>query len=342
MRDASPRPVRSGIILAGGEGERLRPFIRQLRGGLLPKQYVNFIGTRSMLEHTFHRTEELIPPERLFTVVSRNHLSYPEVRRQLSDRPLDTVVVQPVNKETGPGILLPLMHAYKRYPQSVVAVFPSDHFIVEEELFMAHVDLAFSAVEQNPSCLVLLGVQSSEPDPEYGYIVPGREVYPGLCEVSRFIEKPEPHAALKLIQKGGLWNTMVMIFKARTMVDLVCRAAPQMYRFFGQILDAIGTAGETDAVNDAYRRLEAVNFSKGLLESFSVEYASRLMVLPVRGVYWSDWGSEHRIMSVLQNAGYLGRMQGLPESSPCRIRQGFTSSDRLGGRLLWQMKQTSG
>ena len=175
--------------------------------------------------------------------------------------------------------------------------------IVEEELFMAHVDLAFSAVEQNPSCLVLLGVQSGEPEPEYGYIVPGREVYPGLCEVLRFIEKPEPHAALKLIQKGGLWNTMVMIFKARTMVDLVCRAAPQMYRFFGQILDAIGTAGETDAVNDAYRRLEAVNFSKGLLESFSVEYASRLLVLPVRGVHWSDWGSEQRILNVLGMSG---------------------------------------
>jgi len=299
-----------------------------------------------MLEHTFHRTEELIPPERLFTVVNRNHLSYPEVRQQLSDRPLDTVVVQPVNKETGPGILLPLMHAYKRYPQSVVAVFPSDHFIVEEELFMAHVDLAFSAVEQNPSCLVLLGMQPNEPEPEYGYILPGPKVdylAPlSLHEVLRFVEKPDPHAAQELILKGGLWNTMVMIFKARTMVDLVCRAAPRMYRFFGQILDAIGTAGETDAVNDAYRHLEAVNFSKGLLESFSVEYASRLMVLPVRGVYWSDWGSKHRIMSVLQNAGYLGRMQGLPESSPCRIRQGFTSSDRLGGRLLWQMKQTLG
>ena len=141
MTTAPHTSDRCGIILAGGEGERLRPFIRQLRGGLLPKQYVNFIGTRSMLEHTFHRTEKLIPPERLFTVVSRNHLSYPEVRQQLSSRPLDTVVVQPVNRETGPGILLPLMHIYKRFPESTVAVFPSDHFIVEEELFMAHVYL---------------------------------------------------------------------------------------------------------------------------------------------------------------------------------------------------------
>ena len=307
MRVTHP-PVRCGIILAGGEGERLRAFIRQLRGRALPKQYVSFVGTRSMLEHTFHRTEKLIPPERLFTVVTRNHLIYPEVRQQLSSRAPGTVVVQPVNKETGPGILLPLMHVYKRYPESTVAVVPSDHFIVEEELFMAHVDLAFSATEQNPSCLVLLGLQPGEPESEYGYIVPGREVYPRLCEVLRFIEKPEPHAALKLIQKGGLWNTMVMIFKARTMVELVCRAAPGMYRFFGQVLEAIGTPGETNAVDRAYRHIAAMNFSRGLLENFSAEHSTRLLVLPVRGVHWSDWGSEHRIVSALQNTGPLRQL----------------------------------
>src|SRR3972149_10429447 len=171
-------------------------------------------------------------------------------------------------------------------------------------------------------------MQPSAPEPDYGYIVPGPKVNHmaplSVHEVLRFIEKPEPHAAQKLISDGGLWNTMVMIFKAVTRVDLVCRAAPQMYRFFGQILDAIGTGGETDAVNDAYRRLEAVNFSKGLLESFSMEYASRLLVLPVRGVHWSDWGSEHRIMSVLQNTGHLGRLHGIPESRPFRIWQGFS------------------
>ena len=36
-----------------------------------------------------------------------------------------------------------------------------------------------------------------------------------------------------------------------------------------------------------------------------MEYSSRLMVLPVRGVYWSHWGSEQRIMKVVQNTGEL-------------------------------------
>ncbi len=68
------------------------------------------IGTRSMLEHTFSRAEQLIPQERIVTVMARDHLKYLEVQRQISERPPRTIVLQPMNIETGPGLLLPLMH----------------------------------------------------------------------------------------------------------------------------------------------------------------------------------------------------------------------------------------
>src|SRR5215510_13565916 len=73
-----------GIVLAGGEGKRLQPFIRSLGKGTLPKQYVNFIGSRSMLDHTLDRAEKLMPPARVVTVISEAHLRYPEVREQCS------------------------------------------------------------------------------------------------------------------------------------------------------------------------------------------------------------------------------------------------------------------
>jgi hypothetical protein len=70
-----------------GEGKRLQSFIKRLRGDTLPKQFVNFIGRRSMLEHTFLRAEMFMPSDRVFTVVNGSHLKYPEVRRQISSRP---------------------------------------------------------------------------------------------------------------------------------------------------------------------------------------------------------------------------------------------------------------
>jgi mannose-1-phosphate guanylyltransferase len=261
-----------------------------------------------MLEHTFHRAEKVVSPDRLFTVVSRDHLRHPEVWRQLSDRPKGSVILQPMNKETGPGIMLPLMRLYKYYPEAVVVLFPSDHFVLEEDLFMNHVDLACQIVERDPSRLVLLGVEPYAPESEYGYILPvdgidGSTRY-DLRPVSRFIEKPDQHAAKEMFHKGGLWNTMVMAFKAETLLGLARKVAPVLSRSFQRIWKSVGTPAESAVVEDVYRKIKPVNFSKDLLEAISARYSSHLRVLPVRGVYWSDWGSEHRIKSMLRQMNY--------------------------------------
>jgi mannose-1-phosphate guanylyltransferase len=312
-------PTRCGIILAAGEGTRLRSFVERLRGYTLPKQYVNFIGTRSMLEHTFSRAQIMIPSERLFTVVSQHHLEYPEVMRQLSSNPSGHIVTQPENRDTGPGLLLPLTYLYKLYPESTVVVFPSDHFILEEDAFLAHVELAFRIVEQEPAKTVLLGVEPAEAEPEYGYIVPGKElrntVASGAREVSRFIEKPERQIAQDLISSGGLWNTLVIVFKCKTFIDEVRRIAPLLYGWFERIAKAIGTRSVTGVVKEAYRQMQPVNLSQGLLEVLPLERPTPLLVLPLREIQWSDWGSEQRIIRVLKKTGYVSRLNGGREKS---------------------------
>ncbi len=318
MMEQSGTSIRCGIILAAGEGKRLQPFIQQLRGDSLPKQYVRFVGNRSMLEHTFQRAEKVISPRHVFTVVSRQHLGYAEVRQQILSRPAGTIVVQPANKETGPGILLPLMHIFKRFPESMVAVFPSDHFVTDEELFMAHVDLAFRVVERHPSYVILLGIEPTGVEPEYGYILPGSSVHflkpLPVREVSQFVEKPSRRAAEELMRRGGLWNTMVMVFNVKILLDLVHGVAPALYGSFQRIHEAIGSSEEMDVVERVYRDMEAVNFSAGFLGGFPME---KLLVLPVRGVFWSDWGSEQRIVTTLrENGSFMVRREISEEQTP--------------------------
>jgi mannose-1-phosphate guanylyltransferase len=295
---------RFGIVLAAGDGIRLKPLIKQLRGDTLPKQYVNFIGKRSMLEHTFHRTEKLIPPDRLFTVVSEQHLRYPEVGQQLSGRYEGTVILQPENKDTAPGLLLPLMHAYNKNPEGIVAIFPSDHFIFEEDLFMAHVESAFRIVEQNQSSGVLLGLAPDGSETEYGYILPVPDVdtlNPSkVRKVAIFVEKPSLNAVNELISKGGLWNTMVMVFQAKKLLDLVKNIAPTLYRAFENIRKGIGSSIERKVVWETYQELNPLNFSKGILQIISQQIPSNLFVLPVKGVQWSDWGDGTRIQDTLK------------------------------------------
>jgi mannose-1-phosphate guanylyltransferase len=296
-------PTRCAIVLAGGDGKRLQPYIRQLLGTDLPKQYVNFIGTRSMLEHTYGRVQKMISAERIFSVVAQDHLWRHEVRMQLSLRPSRTVVVQPINRETGPGLLLPLMHLYKRYPNSTVAVFPSDHFILQEERFMSYVEKAFEEVEKFPSKIVFLGVPPSDPEPEYGYILPDYQTMEMKAQaggVKAFLEKPDSALALKAVSLGALWNTMIMVFRPEVLLRLVSMSSPVLYHDFQSIYKVLDTPLESSFIDKIYRDMAPVNLSKDLIESMDVYSRSQLSVIPMEGILWSDWGSIGRILSVLE------------------------------------------
>jgi mannose-1-phosphate guanylyltransferase len=305
--DSSTFGMRYGIVLSAGNGTRLREFVHQRRGDDLPKQYVNFVGSRSMLEHTHDRAQRSIPAHKLFTVVAREHLKFPEVRRQLASSPPGTVVVQPANKETAPGVLLPLLHIYKRHPEAVVAVFPSDHFVLEKDLFMRHVDDAFRMVESDASRMVLLGLEPHGPDPEYGYIVPGEKMNASGSDSARrvelFVEKPSVETAKKIIASGALWNTMVTVFACKTFSSVIRHAAPELDRAFQPVLEAIGTPAEERVVKEVYQDLRPVNLSKGVLEVLPFGHRRGLVVLPVKGVTWSDWGTSSRLSSTLRQLG---------------------------------------
>jgi mannose-1-phosphate guanylyltransferase len=315
-----------GIVLAAGEGRRLQLYVQEIRGEALPKQYINVIGRRSMPEHTFHRAEKLVPAERILTVVSRRHLLRADVCRQLASRPRETLVVQPANKETGPGILLPLMFIYKRCPEAIVAVFPSDHFVLQEDRFMKHVKLAVQATREDPSRIVLLAIEPHEPETEYGYVVPHGDVGEfcrfGTRRVSAFIEKPRTELASKLMMAGGLWNTMTMVLKADTLLQLVRRIHRVLYLDFCRILEALGTRQEQPTIDEVYKNLEPANFSKQILETIVVDYPKSISVLPVREVFWSDLGSRERVLRVLRRFSQhrAEEIKAVPDHEALRFR----------------------
>jgi mannose-1-phosphate guanylyltransferase len=296
---------RWGIVLSGGNGTRLRDLVYRKRADYLPKQYLSFIGKRSMLEHTLHRAEKLIPAQKLLIVTVKEHLHFDEARRQFASRSRECIVVQPQNKDTAPGILLPLIHLHKRDPDAIVAVFPSDHFVLEEDIFMRHVDHAFRIVESDASRMVLLGLEPHGPDPEYGYIVPGEKIgtFPinSTRQVEMFVEKPPSESAKRIIERGALWNTMVMVFSCKTLLSVIQHAAPDLYHSFSPILDAPGTPAERNVVEEVYQNLKPVNFSKGVIEVLPFEHRGNLVVLPVQGVTWSDWGTPEHLSSTLRD-----------------------------------------
>jgi mannose-1-phosphate guanylyltransferase len=198
------------------------------------------------------------------------------------------------------------MFIYKRCPEAIVALFPSDHFILEEDRFMSHVRLAVHAVNHEPTRIVLLAIEPHEPEPDYGCVVPhkdvGRPYRFGTRPVSTFIEKPGTDTTSKLMMGRGLWKTMTMVFKLGTLLDLVRRVQPALYLNFCRILEAIGTVEEQRTVEDVYEVLEPVNFSKEIMMRIADRHPRSLSVLPVWKVFWSAWGSRESVLQVLRNS----------------------------------------
>ena len=170
------------------------------------------------------------------------------------------MVVQPANRETGPGLLLPLTYLYKRYPEAPVAVFPSDQFILEADHLMRHIRLAQAVVERHPSKLVLLGVTPDYEESDYGYILPtsARDTtWLGNFDGSKLSLRSRIFCApTSLIGQGALWNTMLMVFNAGALLRWVSELHPKIYDYFARIYDAIGTEREADtvasSVSDSY------------------------------------------------------------------------------------------
>ena len=276
------------VVLAGGDGTRLQELTREITGAPIPKQYCRILGERSMLQSTLVRTQHYVPLRRTLVVISSNHLDI--ARQQLAGLPSSNVLVQPCNRDTGPGLLFALLALAQHAPTAIVSVFPSDHYVEDDRAFIAHVSHAAGVVARLPSKIALLGIRPDRPEPGYGYIVPSAPLGAlwgngSTFHVASFREKPSMEAARGLLGQGGLWNSFVMVFQIARMLELLRATVPAQY----EQMAALGQ--DPTLAADVYRDLQGWNFSS----HFLMRIPNHLVVLQVDNVHWSDWGTRDAI-----------------------------------------------
>ncbi len=280
------------VVLAGGEGERLRDYVIKKYGQAIPKQYCSFGGGKTMIEHAMDRLDGVIPADQTLTVIGRGH------RRFLSKTHLrGRLVEQHANRGTLPGILLGLAHILAVDPGADVLVLPSDHIMEPlrgvREIFKEA--LAAAALVQDK--IVLLGAVADGPEPDYGWIEPGIALAGRSLSVRLFREKPSVQDAEWYFGDGYLWNTMIVAAKARTLWEIARLLHPGTVARFDLLRVAIGKGHEEAIAPFVYGALEPSDFSSALLE----RVPHRTLVLPMTDVRWSDWGRPARIEASLRS-----------------------------------------
>jgi mannose-1-phosphate guanylyltransferase len=304
MLDAEPhdgvpaaRGNRWGVILAGGDGTRLRNLTRLICGDDRPKQFCPLVGCDTLLEQTRKRAEQSIPGKQILFPLTRSHQAFylQEVGIHASQR-----VIQPANKGTAPPILHSLLSVNQQDPEAVVAMLPCDHHYVDERRLTAILESAFALAEKRNDSVVLLGAAPNGPEVEYGWIELGPSAggdSDASFQVRGFCEKPAVHMAQDLLERGSLWNTFVMVGHVRGFLEMANAALPGMVKLLLQ--SQLWTGSETHIADSLYERIRNVDFSREVL---SVQ-TSRLVALRMGRTGWSDLGQPERVMDALRTAG---------------------------------------
>ncbi len=282
---------RWAIVLAAGDGTRLRSLTTSDRGVAVPKQFCSLDGGPSLLAHALARAAAVVPRRQILVVVAEDH--YRWWKRELAGLPAGNVVVQPDNRGTAAGILLPLLALRERDPEANLLVVPSDHFVADEATLAAAARRALDR-SQSGNEMVLLGIEPHSPEPGFGWIVPAGGRGRGLSPVSEFVEKPDVAVAAELMFQGGLWNSFLFATRASTLLDRYRRRLPALVA----ALERAGTADGSPslALRRVYSGLPILDFSRDLLQGST----EALEVLPVAGCGWNDLGTPERVAHCLE------------------------------------------
>ncbi len=277
---------RWAVVLAGGNGVRLRPLSRQLTGDDRPKQFCRLWGGRTLLSQTRRRLKPAIPDERTLLVLTREHQPFYEP--ELAAEPAAWTIVQPSNRGTAAAILWSLLRIGELDWDAVVAFFPADHYYARESRFRKGVAQAFIAAERNRQSVVVLGAEPDRPESGYGWIEVERQPGPSPAPVRRFWEKPDRIIAEQLLRRGCLWSTFIMVGSVGAFLEMTAAALPALFA-------TLYAEAGSPRIASCYDWIEPADFSRHVL-SRSID---RLLATSLGDAGWSDLGDPGRARAVM-------------------------------------------
>jgi mannose-1-phosphate guanylyltransferase len=285
-------------VLAAGEGKRVKALTRDRSGHRAPKQFTSTDGSATLLESTLQRARRIAPPEQIVPVVAAQHERW--WRTELADFPSENIVIQPENRGTAAGILLPLVWIVRHERDAVVVILPADHFVESEEALNGALSEALSVVTRPEASIILMGAEPDGPEEGYGWIVPCPG--PRNCphRVAFFREKPDACATASLLSQGALLNTFIIVADGRYLLALFKEKTPQLWGPFEQTLAGrITESRRQKNLAHLYRIIPSLDFSKDVLEGG----AEHLSVYPVPPCGWTDLGTPQRLREHLVERG---------------------------------------
>jgi mannose-1-phosphate guanylyltransferase/mannose-6-phosphate isomerase len=246
---------------------------------MYPKQFLKF-GDTSLFQETVLRCLEVSDISEIFVVTNEAQKFFVigQIKETGYSIPPDNVLIEPEGKNTLPAIFFGMKEIEKKFGDSIVGVFSSDHVL--DRTAMATIS---SAEKLASDYLVTFGVIPTFPHTGYGYIKASESCEPGY-RVSEFREKPDFETAQIYIEEGCLWNSGMFLFETRLFFEEVKKHAPSVFACFEK----------GDNINEVYACVDKVSIDYGIMEK-----SDRVAVVKL-DQKWSDLGNFAAIYDELE------------------------------------------
>ena len=270
------------VILSGGSGTRLWPLSREA----YPKQFLPLVDEHTMLQNTALRLVGLADSSAPLVVCNEEHrFMVAEQLRAVGIQP-PTVILEPVGRNTAPAVAVAALQAQAGGGDPLLLILPADHVIADIAGFRAAVQQVVP--QARAGRLITFGIVPTAPETGYGYIQAGAPLDDsGVCEVSRFVEKPDAATAQSYLDSGDYyWNSGMFMFRASVFLAELERLAPAMLAACQQALNN----GRADR---DFLWLDRAAFSacpKDSIDYAVMEKTGHAVVMPL-AVGWNDVGS---------------------------------------------------
>lgn len=280
------------VIFAGGGGTRLWPLSRDA----YPKQFLKLFGNRTLLQQTYDRTKEIIPPERVFVITTTQAYAR-EVRRQLPQIPKSQIIAEPMRRNTAMAAALSVVLVEKQDPAGIIVNLWADQLIHDKTAF-AKTLVAGAKAAADGRNLVTTGVKPTFPHTGLGYIKKGRLVnlYHGVSvfELEKFTEKPDLPTAKKMVASGSyLWNVGLFIWRVDAIIAAFKKHAQRFYPLIEELREGLGKRDEMGTLRQVYKKAPETS-----IDYVIAEKARNFLV--VSGEFdWTDIGDFSVIWDLL-------------------------------------------
>lgn len=271
--------------MAGGIGSRFWP----VSTADFPKQFHDMLGTgKSLLQQTFSRLSKLIPQEQILILTNERYLDL--TLEQLPEITASQVVLEPAMRNTSPCIALAAMKIKKMNPDALMLVAPSDHWIEDEDAFMADVQACFDAAQRD-DILMTLGIVPTFPNTGYGYIEAENLSASPIAPVKQFREKPDYETAKTFVDAGNfMWNAGIFIWSVKSVLKAFETHLPVMHALFSEGIPVYNTDNEKAFVETNYVLAENISIDFGIMEKATNVFVKKATF------DWNDlgtWGALH-------------------------------------------------